>query len=110
MDLNIITLDIINSIITYDYYDMLTDSEISKRAGSYDKLTKIREKARQHMGKHFEGAVFHDSKKRLLALGKLKDVVSSRIGGLSKKELEELNEALIKDAKKITKLYKEVIK
>jgi hypothetical protein len=110
MDINIATLEIINSIIALDYYDMLTDAEISKRSGSYEKLNKIRDKSSQHMGKHFEGATFVDGNKQLFALSKLKEIVGSRIGSLGKKEIEELSDTLAKDAKKISRLYKEITK
>lgn len=100
MDLNITTLDIINHIITYDYFDTLAGAEISKRMGSYDKLNKLREKNQQHLARYFEGVKFHDHENQLQALSKLKETVRGKIEGLSKKDIEELTDVLKKMPKK----------
>ena len=108
MDLNIVTVEIIKSIMEYDYYDALLSTALSERAGKHDKLNKIRQKSAEHIGMTFEGIKFTDSKGQLLAPGKLIALVRPKIENMPKKDLKDFADTLKNDAKKVFMLYKEV--
>ncbi|EHQ27505.1 hypothetical protein [Mucilaginibacter paludis] len=110
MELHATTLDIIDYIIHYDFYDTLTSDEISKRAGSHDELNKIRAKSKEHLAQFFVDANFYNKKNQLLPLAELKEIITAKISGFKEKELDEFVKKLKKDAKKIKALHKEVTK
>lgn len=110
MDINIITLNIVNAITDFTFYDALVSKEISDKASSTEKHNKIREKSGHHLATLFADTKFVDSKGKLLSFDKIKDIVLTKINPLSKKEVEDFVDILQKDAKKIAKLYKELSK
>jgi len=110
MDLNIATVEIIKSIMEYDYYDALLSTALSERVGKHDKLNKMRQKSAAHIGTTFEGIKFTDSKGQLLAPAKLIDLFRPKIENMPKKELKDFADTLKNDAKKVFKLYREVVK
>ncbi len=110
MDPNIVTLNLINYIGDYDYYNALTDINSDKHPKSFTKLSEIRERNKRHITELFPNVKFRDGKNQLLAVGLFKDEVKARVETLSKKEIEDYLDTFKKDAKKIERLYKKVRK
>jgi hypothetical protein len=110
MDLNFITLDIVDYITHFDFYDSLASAEISKRSGSHEKLDKLRTKSQEHLKEFFAGASFRNRKNQLRPLAEQKEIITAKIAGMKEKDLEDFVGQLKKDAKKIKALYKEVSK
>lgn len=110
MDTNIITLNLINYIGDYEYFDALTDINSEKHPKSFTKLSEIRERNKRHITELFPNVKFRDHKNQLLAVVHFKDEVKAKVDTLSKKEVEDYLETFKKDAKKIERLYRKVKK
>jgi predicted transcriptional regulator len=105
MDYNIVTLEIADLLVHFDYYDQLVTE-----ACATEEQAKIRNKRKEHLALNFANAKFHDSKKQLLPLNQLKELIIVRLKLMKNKEVHELVEQLEKDTKKIKKLYKALAK
>eukprot|EP01012_Entosiphon_sulcatum_P065484 TRINITY_DN94442_c0_g1_i1.p1 TRINITY_DN94442_c0_g1~~TRINITY_DN94442_c0_g1_i1.p1 ORF type:complete len:111 (-),score=12.32 TRINITY_DN94442_c0_g1_i1:529-861(-) len=110
MDTNIVTLNLINYIGDYEYFDALTDISNEKHPKSFTKLSEIRERNKRHITELFPNVKFRDNKNQLLAVARFKDEVKAKVETLSKKEIEDYLETFKKDAKKIERLYRKVRK
>ena len=99
MDFNIVTLEVADLLIHFDYYDQLI-------TGGPDEQAKIRNKRSEHLADLFPGAVFYDAKQKLHPLTKLKGPIIARLSQMKNKDIHELIEKLEKDTKKMKKLYK----
>jgi hypothetical protein len=108
MDPNIVTLNVINYIGDYDYYDSLTDLNSDTNSKSFTKLSEIRERNKRHITELFPNVKFRDNKNQLLAVGRFKQAVKAKIETLSKKEIEDYLETFKKDAKKMARFYRKV--
>lgn len=105
MDYNIVTLEIADLLVHFDYYDQLVTE-----AGATEEQAKIRNKRKEHIVLYFANTKFYDSKKQLLQLSQLKKLIIDRLKVMKNKEIHELVEQLEKDTKKMKKLYKALIK
>jgi hypothetical protein len=110
MDFNIVTLEIADLIVHFDYYDSLVSDALSKTAGLYEEQNKIRFKSKEHLAEFFTGADFYTRKNQLLPLAGMKDAITAKLKGMKAKDIHELVEKLEKDAKKMKKLYKSLTK
>ncbi|WP_230146673.1 MULTISPECIES: hypothetical protein [unclassified Pedobacter] len=110
MDLNMVTLNVINYINDYDYYNSLTDLNSDTNSKSFTKLNEIRERNKRHITELFPNVKFRDSRNQLLAVGSFKHAVKAKIETLSKKEIEDYLEIFKKDAKKIARFYRRIRK
>ena len=110
MDLNMVTLNVINYINDYDYYNSLTDLNSDTNSKSFTKLNEIRERNKRHITELFPNVKFRDSRNQLLAVGSFKHAVKAKIETLSKKEIEDYLEIFKKDAKKIARFYRRIWK
>ncbi|UKT65880.1 hypothetical protein [Pedobacter mucosus] len=110
MDINIITLEIIRYITDFDYYNTLEALELNEKSSSYQKLLEIRERNKRHLTEFLPDVKIYDQAKKINAIGSFKQTLKAKMETLSKKEVEDYLNTLKKDAVKIAKIYKRVIK
>lgn len=111
MDEKQAAIEIVDLISEYSFNDSLCSLEISNRAGSYDKLNKIRENSKIAILNIFPELKF--DKNNLIKFGlpkKFNQTVHAKIEGLSIEEIDTFLKALKEDVKQVKRLYKELIK
>src|ERR1700754_288424 len=106
MDFNIVTLEIADHIVHFNYYDNLVSEALNKTAGSGEEQAKIRDKSKDHLAQFFAGSDFFSDQNQLRPLIEIKGAIVSKLEGMKAKDIHDLVEKLEKDAKKIKKLYK----
>ncbi|OOQ57167.1 hypothetical protein [Mucilaginibacter pedocola] len=105
MDFNIVTLEIADHLVHFNYYDQLiTDANFA------DEQVKLRKKRDEHLTELFAGLNFYDKKSQLLSLTQLRALIIPKLADVKNKQIHELVEQLEKDTKKMKKLYKASVK
>lgn len=111
MDFNVVTLEIADLIVHFDYFDKLVTEAVTNTTTTFaEDQEKIRKKSKEHQALFFPGINFYDAKKQLHPLPKMKVLIVAKLQGIKAKEIHELVEKLTKDAKKIKKLYLAITK
>jgi predicted transcriptional regulator len=105
MDFNVVTLEVADLIVHFDYYDRLVSEVVSKAGDFSDEQAKIRNKSKEHLSLFFAGTEFYNSKKQLKPLTETKGAIIAKLADMKTKDVHDLIEKLEKDAKKIKKLY-----
>lgn len=101
MDFNIITLEIADLLIHFDYYDRLVSE-----TGPNEEQTRIRDKSKEHLAEFFADARFYNNSRQLLPLAEMQGPIKAKLQGMKVKDIHALVEKLEKDVKKMRKLYK----
>lgn len=105
MDFNVVTLEIADHIVHFDYYDRLVSE-----TGRTEELAKIKSKSKEHLAEFFADAEFYDKNKLLRPLFEMRGSIAPKLVSMKPKDIHALIEKLEKDAKKIKKLYKSLAK
>ena len=105
MDFNVVALEISDLIAHFDYYDrLIVNASVS------EEQNKLRNKNQEHLAKFFTDVEFYDSNKQLRPLYQTKDEIIHKLKSIKTNEVHDLIEKLEKDAKKMRKLYKSLLK
>ena len=105
MDFNVVALEISDLIAHFDYYDrLITNASVS------EEQTRLRNKNQERLANFFADVKFYDSNKQLRPLYQTKDAIIHKLKSIKTNDVHDLIEKLGKDAKKIKKLYKSLIK
>ncbi|QKJ30753.1 hypothetical protein HQ865_13655 [Mucilaginibacter mali] len=99
MDYNIVTLEIADLLIHFDYYDQLI-------TGNPEEQVKMRNKRQEHLANFFNTEALQTGAYLNRPLSEWKELIASRLPGFKNGEIHELVEKLEKDVKKMKKLYK----
>ena len=105
MDFNVVALEISDLIAHFDYYNRLISN-----ASVAEEQTRLRNKNKEHLAKFFADVKFYDSNKQLRPLYQTKDSIVHKLKSIKTGDVHDLIEKLEKDAKKMKKLYKSLIK
>jgi hypothetical protein len=99
------TLEIMQSILGYDFYDTLISKALAENLGSHNDLQELRQKSNANLARLFPDTTFYDGKGKLLSRSELQSLVQSAIMPLSATELQELMEKLNKDGEEAAQYY-----
>lgn len=99
MDYNIVTLEIADLLIHFDYYDQLI-------TGNPDEQVKAKNKRQEHLAAFLNDEALQGGEYLSRPLSEWRGLISARLPGLKNSEIHELVEKLEKDAKRMKKLYK----
>ncbi len=105
MDFNVVALEISDLIAHFDYYDRLITN-----VSSSEEQNRLKNKNREHMAKFFADVEFYDNNKQLRPLYETKDLIIFKLKSVKTNDVHDLVEKLEKDAKKMKKLYKSLMK
>lgn len=105
MDFNVVALEISDLIAHFDYYDrLITNANVA------EEQTRLRNKNQERLLKFFADVEFYDGKKQLRPLYETKDSIIHKLKSIKTNDVHDLIEKLEKDAKKMKKLYKSLLK
>ena len=110
MDFNIVTLEIADHIIHYDYYNRLVLEAVSAASEQQEEHLRIQNKSKEHLTKFFSGVKFYNADSFVRPLPEISKEITAKIQELKSSDIHDLVDKLERDAKKMKKLYKALTK